>query len=147
MLKTGTSICLPSTLSCSSGGNTCGSGLYNWPKQPQFNPQITSIPITATSRMPHLPPAGPPPLSIAARNKPQPAHFERARELLREQRWLHAAQSYFHDIEPAAELGIPVFSVNRKKEAPSGTARPIAQADTLTRLVEWLDGADAAEFL
>jgi 2-haloalkanoic acid dehalogenase type II len=74
--------------------------------------------------------------------KPQHAHFIRARELIGSRRWLHAAQSYFHDVEPAAQLDIPVFWVNRKHEDPTGNARPLAQAETLRGLVEWLDGAN-----
>jgi 2-haloalkanoic acid dehalogenase type II len=71
--------------------------------------------------------------------KPAPAHFERARELVGERPWLHVAQSYFHDIDPAARLGIPVVWVNRKRDAPSGAALPIAEVPDLTGVVEWLD--------
>jgi 2-haloacid dehalogenase len=71
--------------------------------------------------------------------KPARGHFDRARSLVGDRRWLHVAQSYFHDIEPAVALGIPVVWVNRKGEKPSGTARPTAEVRDLTELVQWLD--------
>ena len=41
--------------------------------------------------------------------KPAPGHFTtRARASSAAARWLHAAQSYFHDVVPARALGIPV---------------------------------------
>ncbi len=52
--------------------------------------------------------------------KPGHAHFETARAKIGETGWLHAAQSYFHDVVPARELGIPVAWVNRKTERPGG---------------------------
>ncbi len=74
--------------------------------------------------------------------KPAHAHFIRARELAGTAGWLHVAQSYFHDIEPACTLGIPVVWVNRKREPPSGSARPTAEVATLEGLVEWLGAGD-----
>jgi 2-haloacid dehalogenase len=49
------------------------------------------------------------------------------------------AQSYFHDIEPACALGLPVVWVNRKREEPCGAARPTAEVGDLTELVAWLE--------
>jgi 2-haloacid dehalogenase/putative hydrolase of the HAD superfamily len=72
--------------------------------------------------------------------KPAAGHFLEARRRLAQQRWLHAAQSYFHDVEPAVALGIPVVWINRKGERPAGAARPDAEVTTLTGLVTWLDG-------
>lgn len=70
--------------------------------------------------------------------KPAHGHFRRAAEIIGERRWLHVAQSYFHDIEPAFELGIPSVWVNRKNERPSGEARPAGEVRDLWALVEWL---------
>ncbi|HEX9986385.1 MAG TPA: HAD family hydrolase [Thermoanaerobaculia bacterium] len=55
--------------------------------------------------------------------KPAHAHFVAARERIGDQRWLHAAQSNYHDIMPANELGIPNAWINRKGQAalPGGT--------------------------
>jgi 2-haloalkanoic acid dehalogenase type II len=71
--------------------------------------------------------------------KPARLHFDRARELIGDARWLHVAQSYFHDIEPACALGLPVVWVNRKREEPYGAARPTAEVGDLTALVAWLE--------
>jgi len=71
--------------------------------------------------------------------KPAYAHFEVARRRLGVARWLHAAQSYFHDVVPATTLGIPVAWINRHGEAaPLGGATPDREFDTLTELADWL---------
>jgi len=70
--------------------------------------------------------------------KPATRHFERAQELVGDARWLHVAQSYFHDIEPAVALGIPVVWVNRKGESPGGKVRPTGEVSTLKDLLRWL---------
>ena len=51
-------------------------------------------------------------------------------------RWLHAAQSYVHDVAPCAQLGILVAWINRKGE--TGAARPEREFRTLTDLADWL---------
>ena len=70
--------------------------------------------------------------------KPAHGHFHRAAELIGDRRWLHVAQSYFHDIEPAFELGIPSVWVNRKAEAATGEAKPDWEVSGLLDLVETL---------
>ncbi len=75
--------------------------------------------------------------------QPAPGHFLEARKRLSGSRWLHAAQSYFHDVEPAGALAVPVVWVNRKREPPAGAARPEGAVTDLTGLVGWLDGARA----
>jgi 2-haloalkanoic acid dehalogenase type II len=70
--------------------------------------------------------------------KPALRHFMIARDLIGAERWLHAAQSYFHDVVPARALGIPVAWINRKGEtAPDGGA-PDRECRTLTDLADWL---------
>jgi len=44
--------------------------------------------------------------------KPGHAHFNEARQRIGDARWLHAAQSNFHDVVPANALGIPSAWVN-----------------------------------
>ena len=70
--------------------------------------------------------------------KPAPNHFETARARIGAGRWLHAAQSYFHDVVPAVRHGVPVAWINRHAEAPSGTARADREFRTLTELADWL---------
>ena len=71
--------------------------------------------------------------------KPGQSHFETARERLGDRRWLHAAQSYFHDVVPAVALGVPVAWINRLGEArrPGGLA-PDRELTSLTALADWL---------
>jgi 2-haloacid dehalogenase/putative hydrolase of the HAD superfamily len=57
--------------------------------------------------------------------KPGRAHFEEARRRIpAERRWLHAAQSYFHDVVPARAMGIPVAWINRKGESAGAAGAP-----------------------
>jgi len=72
--------------------------------------------------------------------KPGPGHFQVARERIGDRRWLHAAQSYFHDVVPARALGIPVAWINRKGELPTDEARPDREFRTLAGLADWLAG-------
>lgn len=71
--------------------------------------------------------------------KPARPHFDRAKELIGDARWLHVAQSYFHDIEPASRLGLPVVWLNRKREQPGGAARATAEVADLGQLLVWLE--------
>jgi FMN phosphatase YigB (HAD superfamily) len=70
--------------------------------------------------------------------KPAPAHFETARGRLDGQRWLHAAQSYFHDVVPARSLGIPVAWINRKAESPPAPSGAEAEFRTLAEFAAWM---------
>ncbi len=71
--------------------------------------------------------------------KPAHGHFLEARRRIGKDRWLHAAQSWFHDVVPAHELGIPVAWVNRKNELRSADARLDAEVSNLTGLSDWLE--------
>jgi 2-haloalkanoic acid dehalogenase type II len=72
--------------------------------------------------------------------KPAPAHFHEARERLGGRvRWLHVAQSMFHDVLPAARLGILTVWINRRREtAPAIHPGPLRQFSDLTALARWL---------
>ena len=70
--------------------------------------------------------------------KPAPAHFLEARSRAQGRRWLHAAQSQFHDVAPACAIGIPVAWINRKRERPSGHGRPVRELASLAELAAWL---------
>jgi 2-haloalkanoic acid dehalogenase type II len=70
--------------------------------------------------------------------KPAPGHFTAARELIGGSRWLHAAQSYYHDVVPARTLRIPVAWINRKGETAPDGGTPDRELRTLTALADWL---------
>ena len=48
--------------------------------------------------------------------KPARGHFDAARERIGTARWLHAAQSNFHDIVPTNAIGVANAWINRKAE-------------------------------
>src|SRR5205814_3996664 len=70
--------------------------------------------------------------------KPAPRHFTMARELIGGVPWLHAAQSYFHDVIPARALGIPDGWINRKGDTAADGGKPDRECRTLTELADWL---------
>jgi 2-haloalkanoic acid dehalogenase type II len=70
--------------------------------------------------------------------KPAHTHFTEARQRLADKRWLHAAQSYFHDVIPARALGISIAWINRKHEAASDGGGADYEFHTLTELADWL---------
>ena len=70
--------------------------------------------------------------------KPAPAHWQAARKRIGDARWLHVAQSYFHDIVPARRLGIASAWINRTFQKPSGPERPDAEFGTLAEAADWL---------
>ena len=70
--------------------------------------------------------------------KPAQAHFLAARKRIGERRWLHAAQSYFHDVVPAKQLGIPVAWVNRKGESAGPEGPPLHEIPDMSALADWL---------
>jgi 2-haloalkanoic acid dehalogenase type II len=70
--------------------------------------------------------------------KPAPGHFREARARIGGARWLHAAQSYFHDVRPARAEGIPVAWVNRKGERSPDGGGADRELRTLGDLADWL---------
>jgi len=70
--------------------------------------------------------------------KPAHGHFVETRRRIGAVPWLHAAQSYFHDVEPARALSVPVAWINRKREEPAGEARPDREFFSLSELAEFL---------
>lgn len=70
--------------------------------------------------------------------KPAPPHFLTARKAIGNQRWLHAAQSNFHDIVPANALGIPTAWVNRRGEAALAGGTPSFEVADLQGLADRL---------
>ena len=70
--------------------------------------------------------------------KPGAAHFLAAREAIGNARWLHAAQSNFHDIVPANALGVPTAWVNRRGDRPLPGGTPTYEVRDLAGLAELL---------
>ena len=74
--------------------------------------------------------------------KPAAPHFERALETLGGDRsaMLHIAQSYFHDIRPAARMGIHTVWVNRLAEpVADGGPSPTVEVADLDAAVDWVE--------
>ena len=69
--------------------------------------------------------------------KPADGHFVAARERIGGRRWLHAAQSHFHDVAPARRQRIPTAWINRKRLV-RGEPRPDRELHTLAELADWL---------
>lgn len=70
--------------------------------------------------------------------KPGHAHFLAAKERIGDARWLHVAQSNFHDIVPCNALGIPNAWVNRHREHPAPDGQPTFEVHDLTELTDHL---------
>lgn len=68
--------------------------------------------------------------------KPASRHFLAARKAIGHQRWLHAAQSNFHDIVPANAMGIPTAWVNRKGQQPLDGGVPKFEVRDLEELAK-----------
>jgi 2-haloacid dehalogenase/putative hydrolase of the HAD superfamily len=68
--------------------------------------------------------------------KPADGHFLAARQRVGARRWLHAAQSYFHDVVPARRLGIPVAWINRKGGVASKGGHADREFRTLAALAD-----------
>ena len=73
--------------------------------------------------------------------KPAPGHFTAARARIGGARWLHVAQSYFHDVQPARALGIPTAWINRKGERPLDERGPDHEFRTLAEAAAFLTSA------
>lgn len=70
--------------------------------------------------------------------KPAHGHFLTARESIGTERWLHAAQSSFHDIVPANALGIPAAWVNRHGRTALAGGTPTHEVSDLKGLADLL---------
>lgn len=73
--------------------------------------------------------------------KPKQAHFIEARRLIGDRTWVHVAGSFYHDIEPAAEMGIRSIWVNRKGATPRRlySERQVFEAKNLDQVADWFE--------
>ncbi len=68
--------------------------------------------------------------------KPGHAHFLAAKGRIGGARWLHAAESNFHDIVPANALGIDTAWINRLQQQPLAGGTPTFALNNLTELAD-----------
>lgn len=68
--------------------------------------------------------------------KPGHAHFLAAKERIGGARWLHAAESNFHDIVPANALGIDTAWINRLQQQPLAGGIPTFALNDLSELAD-----------
>ena len=70
--------------------------------------------------------------------KPAPGHFLAARERIGSARWLHAAQSNFHDIVPVNAMSVPTAWVNRRGQTPLPGGVPTYEVRDMAGLADLL---------
>jgi len=70
--------------------------------------------------------------------KPATGHWIEARKRLGDARWLHAAQSNFHDVVAANALGIATAWVNRRGDAPLPGGTPTHEVRDMAGLADRL---------
>jgi 2-haloalkanoic acid dehalogenase type II len=70
--------------------------------------------------------------------KPAPGHFVAARERIGSERWLHAAQSNFHDVVPVNAMNIPTAWVNRRHDTPGAGGVPTYEVGNMAGLADLL---------
>jgi 2-haloalkanoic acid dehalogenase type II len=75
--------------------------------------------------------------------KPDVRHFQEARRTIGNQRWVHAAQSWYHDVVPCSRLKIDCAWINRKDEPPKDPKIPtVLNKPHLVAFANWLEGVD-----
>ena len=70
--------------------------------------------------------------------KPAAGHFLAAKERIGSARWLHAAQSNFHDIVPVNTMGVPTAWVNRRGDTPLPGGIPTYEVQDMAGLADLL---------
>jgi 2-haloacid dehalogenase len=70
--------------------------------------------------------------------KPDHAHFEEFRRRVQPDAWVHAANSWEHDVVPAAELGLPRIWVDRDRSGHDASLASVRIED-FARLAEEAD--------
>jgi 2-haloacid dehalogenase len=77
--------------------------------------------------------------------KPDLRHFQEARRKIAKAKWIHAAQSYVHDIVPCKRLGIDSAWINRAKEPlKDEDVKPLFIGPDLYRFANWIEGLDSS---
>ncbi|MCI0414509.1 HAD-IA family hydrolase [bacterium] len=77
--------------------------------------------------------------------KPGLKHFEEAKRKIANADWIHAAQSYVHDILPCNRLGIESAWINRTHETlKDNDVKPLFNGPDLYRFANWIEGVDSS---
>ena len=75
--------------------------------------------------------------------KPGLNHFQEARRKIGPGRWIHAAQSYFHDINPCSRLGIDSAWINRSYETGTDqNTQPLFIGPDLFAFANWMEDVE-----
>ena len=75
--------------------------------------------------------------------KPGLGHFYDARRRIGTVEWIHAAQSYYHDIAPCKQLAIPSAWINRQGELLTDKEpRFVFDGPDLQSFADWMDPVD-----
>lgn len=75
--------------------------------------------------------------------KPDLRHFQEAQKAIGHARWIHAAQSYYHDVVPCGRLGIPSAWINRKEEPlKDAKVQPVFNKPHMVAFANWIEGVD-----
>jgi len=75
--------------------------------------------------------------------KPAFNHFQQARRKMGPAKWIHAAQSYFHDITPCSRLGIDSAWINRNHETGTDqTIKTLFQGPDLFAFANWMEDVE-----
>ncbi len=88
-------------------------------------------------------------LVITAENvasyKPDLKHFQEAKRKIGNAEWIHAAQSYFHDIVPCKRMGIDSAWINRLGEPlKNPDVKPLYNGPDLTHFANWIEDVDSS---
>ena len=70
--------------------------------------------------------------------KPALGHFVAAKERIGSAKWLHAAQSNFHDIVPVNAMGVPTAWVNRRRDTALEGGTPTYEVPDMAGLADLL---------
>ena len=75
--------------------------------------------------------------------KPGLRHFQEARKKIGDAKWIHAAQSYVHDLVPCSRLNIPGAWINRnQEEGKDPNVKPLFNNINLMSFANWMEGID-----
>lgn len=74
--------------------------------------------------------------------KPEAKHFLEARRRIGNAKWIHAAQSFYHDITPCQRLGIDSAWINRNQEQVNSKITPLFNRLNLDAFANWMEERD-----